>query len=531
MTESEMLALARREGFEAGIVETGEIEFDPRFRTFCAENLCGKYGANYSCPPDCGTPEEMRARIARYPRALVFRSEWPIADYQDQEAIRLAKREHNGGMLRAIDQMRAAGIEGTMAGASNCTLCARCKILDNAPCPVPERRFSCLSAVLRVRAQACRARRHGVRRGRRHRLRRAVCLRARRGFRTRLRPPAAPRSLPRAFALSTDALRKLRQRRAFLWGNARRRGSLCAQRRCAPPPSKAAARIAESRPTRRFGSALSADARRPFPRPPRACRKRAQRRRPTLAGNVSAADRRRSPRAFTPIAATVWSRSPRIRANRGTASTPSPPPRIHADRSTASAPSPPRTFTPIASNGWRRPPAHSRQLRHRFGAVPPAHSHQSFPSLWRRPPAHSRQLQHRFGAVPPHIHATCSTASAPFPRRSRANRFRRLAPFSHAFAPIAATVGSTYANPPPSLRRGRVCAPWAGRMPRDGRRPALCRGGSGSPRHNRSGAFKTVDGCAQSAAPPFARLVNARSAISPAAPRGHASPYSSRYSA
>ncbi len=146
MTESEMLALARREGFEAGIVETGEIEFDPRFRTFCAENLCGKYGANYSCPPDCGTPEEMRARIVRYPRALVFRSEWPIADYQDQEAIRLAKREHNGGMLRAIDQMRAAGIEGTMAGASNCTLCARCKILDNAPCPFPERRFSCLSA-------------------------------------------------------------------------------------------------------------------------------------------------------------------------------------------------------------------------------------------------------------------------------------------------------------------------------------------------------------------------------------------------
>ena len=69
-----------------------------------------------------------------------------IADYQDQEAIRLAKREHNGGMLRAIDQMRAAGIEGTMAGASNCTLCARCKILDNAPCPFPERRFSCMSA-------------------------------------------------------------------------------------------------------------------------------------------------------------------------------------------------------------------------------------------------------------------------------------------------------------------------------------------------------------------------------------------------
>ena len=147
MTDEMLLRIPAEEGFSAAaLVNTSEIEFNPIFLQFCAENLCGNYGANYTCPPDCGTPEEMRARIVRYPRALVFRSEWPIADYQDQEAIRLAKREHNGGMLRAIDQMRAAGIEGTMAGASNCTLCARCKILDNAPCPFPERRFSCLSA-------------------------------------------------------------------------------------------------------------------------------------------------------------------------------------------------------------------------------------------------------------------------------------------------------------------------------------------------------------------------------------------------
>lgn len=172
-----------------------------------------------------------------------------------------------------------------------------------------------------------------------------------------------------------------------------------------------------------------------------------------------------------------------------------------------------------------------------------------------RSPAHSRHSRRRFGAVPPRIHANCGTASAPFPRaftpiaaplrrrpprtfapiaaplrrrsprirtnrfrhfgavppRIRTNRFRRFGAVLRAFTPIASAgwrrfprqslppVYSTYANPPPSQGRGRVFAPWAGRMPRDGRRPALCRGGSGSPRHNRSGAFKTVGGCAHSA--------------------------------
>ena len=71
MTESEMVALAQAEGFCAAVIDTGEIEFDPQFRDFCAENLCGKYGANYACPPDCGTVQEMEERARQYRQDLV----------------------------------------------------------------------------------------------------------------------------------------------------------------------------------------------------------------------------------------------------------------------------------------------------------------------------------------------------------------------------------------------------------------------------------------------------------------------------
>ena len=73
MTWEEMTSMAAEEGFAAAVVtDTKDIPFDPSFRPLCAENLCGKYGANYSCPPDCGTPDEMRARIQAHRHALVL---------------------------------------------------------------------------------------------------------------------------------------------------------------------------------------------------------------------------------------------------------------------------------------------------------------------------------------------------------------------------------------------------------------------------------------------------------------------------
>lgn len=58
MTDGKMIQYAVEEGLAAAaIVDTSAIVFDPSFRTYCEENLCGQYGANYSCPPDCGSPD------------------------------------------------------------------------------------------------------------------------------------------------------------------------------------------------------------------------------------------------------------------------------------------------------------------------------------------------------------------------------------------------------------------------------------------------------------------------------------------
>ena len=90
MNEKQLIDLALQYGFSAAVISTDAIVFDPSFRPFCEQNLCGQYGANYSCPPDCGTPKEMENRIRSKNRALVLQTVWPVADYTDAEAIRSA---------------------------------------------------------------------------------------------------------------------------------------------------------------------------------------------------------------------------------------------------------------------------------------------------------------------------------------------------------------------------------------------------------------------------------------------------------
>ena len=131
MDENELKALALELGFaNAELVETGELVFVPSFRPLCEENLCGKYGVNYACPPDCGTVEEMREKVLKWPRALVMQTMWDIEDPMDEEQTKPAKARHNKLTRELIDR---SGRPGLMVGASGCSLCSPCAIVEGKP--------------------------------------------------------------------------------------------------------------------------------------------------------------------------------------------------------------------------------------------------------------------------------------------------------------------------------------------------------------------------------------------------------------
>lgn len=146
MTDMELIRLAEEEGFFAAMITPEDIPVDGKFRRFCEENRCGKYNANYSCPPACGTVEELHARLLAEEKALILETIWEIGSYEDKAAIEHAKIAHNAAVLRLIDKIRKAGFEGFCSGYNGCPLCSPCKQAEGEPCAFPEKRISCMSA-------------------------------------------------------------------------------------------------------------------------------------------------------------------------------------------------------------------------------------------------------------------------------------------------------------------------------------------------------------------------------------------------
>ena len=146
MQEQEIIKLAEGMGFSAAYIDTAEVVQDPSFRKFCEDNLCGKYNANYSCPPDCGTVEEVQERLRSGKRALVLQSIWEIGSYDNKDGIQQSKKAHNAAILRFTEKLRQAGVQGFCLGYGGCPLCDPCKRVNNEPCAHPDKKISCMSA-------------------------------------------------------------------------------------------------------------------------------------------------------------------------------------------------------------------------------------------------------------------------------------------------------------------------------------------------------------------------------------------------
>lgn len=148
MTQEEILQWAVEEGFaNAAVVDTKRIPFEPAFLVCCQENLCGKYGVNYACPPDCGTPQQMADKIREKSQALLLQTLWEMDDPMDGAKTKVAKGQHNTMVRRLISRLQQAGLaDGFMIGASGCNLCPTCAVMENQPCRFPDQKFSCMSA-------------------------------------------------------------------------------------------------------------------------------------------------------------------------------------------------------------------------------------------------------------------------------------------------------------------------------------------------------------------------------------------------
>lgn len=146
MTDKELLKLAQSEGFHAALLSPAQIPVDPKFRTYCEDNLCGYYGSNLSCPPDCGTAEELHQRILQEEKVLIVQTCWDIEGYENKAVIKEARDTHNQMVRHLKSVMEQYGFSGFCSGYNGCSLCSPCKKQADQPCAFPDLQMSCMSA-------------------------------------------------------------------------------------------------------------------------------------------------------------------------------------------------------------------------------------------------------------------------------------------------------------------------------------------------------------------------------------------------
>jgi predicted metal-binding protein len=157
ISKEEMLAIAEELSFSYfGILNTEDLKFLPEVREMCASGRCNMYGKRWSCPPACGTLEEITEKARAYSYGIVLQMTGQMEDDFDVETIMDTEQKLKERFGLMADVLREKEVEFLPMSAGTCTLCKECTYPD-APCRFPEKVSPSMEAYGLVVSDCCKA--------------------------------------------------------------------------------------------------------------------------------------------------------------------------------------------------------------------------------------------------------------------------------------------------------------------------------------------------------------------------------------
>lgn len=155
MTNEELLKLAQDCGFDHfGMLNTAALEFNPAVRDMCAAGRCGMYGKCWTCPPGCGTLEEISVRAAAYSRGVLLQTTGQLEDDFDVETMMGTEKLQKERFKAFVTELRKAYPDCLPMSSGACTMCPECTYPD-APCRFPKLAIPSMEAYGLVVSKTC----------------------------------------------------------------------------------------------------------------------------------------------------------------------------------------------------------------------------------------------------------------------------------------------------------------------------------------------------------------------------------------
>ena len=132
--------------YKAAFVPVSEVKTDRYFRTLCENNVCGKYGKCWTCPPSAGDIDTLMESLGQYKRVLVYQTVTALEDSFDIEGMYEAAAKHNDLLQGIMEKYNteSLGCKVLHLGAGGCHVCERCAKMDDQPCRFPSKAVSSL---------------------------------------------------------------------------------------------------------------------------------------------------------------------------------------------------------------------------------------------------------------------------------------------------------------------------------------------------------------------------------------------------
>ena len=123
---------------KAAVIGQDSVVLSEEFRAICEKNQCGRYGACWQCPPDCGGIDLLMEKVRSFPFMLIYQSVTTIEDSFDIEGMQAAGEAHS----LLCQRVRKAACEILKhpffcLGSGGCHLCDQCTRSEGDPCRHP----------------------------------------------------------------------------------------------------------------------------------------------------------------------------------------------------------------------------------------------------------------------------------------------------------------------------------------------------------------------------------------------------------
>ena len=104
---------------------------------YCANNACGKFNANWTCPPAVGNSKFCISEVKKYSKALIFRSDYKINEWYDFERVQETIGQHQAN-VRRVRELIPKGIDHLILSGGGCVYCKECAYIKKEKCRHPE---------------------------------------------------------------------------------------------------------------------------------------------------------------------------------------------------------------------------------------------------------------------------------------------------------------------------------------------------------------------------------------------------------